>query len=167
MCDWRQSGSKQWYAEMELEPLPETGLTENFRVKVGDDVVVDSDEDNHSYVVRVTELFRDESKLKVTGNLYHRSKREFCVFQTRCYFKGRWFYRLEDTLLMVTSEKGTSELPLDREIGRRWVSLRTTHSLSTLDPQRWPGHSSNLAIWAIRQWRVHHREPSRCNPTVP
>lgn len=65
----RQVGTKQWYAEMELEPLEETGLTKNFRVKVGDDVIVDSDEHDHSYVIRVTELFRDESKLEVTGNL--------------------------------------------------------------------------------------------------
>eukprot|EP00210_Caulerpa_lentillifera_P002810 g2684.t1 len=98
----KETETKKWYREVELEPLEETGSTENFRVKIGDDVIVDSDEDEHSYVIRVTEFFKDESRL-----------------HSPCRFKGQWFYRIEDTLLMITSKDGTCELPLDREIGRR------------------------------------------------
>ena len=106
---------------MELEPLEDSGTQENFRVKVGSDVLVDNDEFDHDWIVRVTELFEDRSDKEVdVSNVFGRRVLMACrCVQAPGRFRGRWFYRIEDTLVMVTRNDGTLELPLDNNIGRR------------------------------------------------
>ena len=50
---------------MELEPLEGEEDADNFRVKIGDDVIVDNDEFDHQWVVHITQLFIDKGDRQV------------------------------------------------------------------------------------------------------
>ena len=65
---------------MELEALEDSETQENFRVRIGSDVLVANDEFDHNWIVRVTELFEDRDDDEVDApNISRRGVLMQCV----------------------------------------------------------------------------------------